>query len=99
MRVKHAFGDDLDACGRADAGIEPGAVADRLADCFAAKERHAVRCSARGEATWLEHDDPIGTQPIFVEQAWRNDGGLAGAWRCVDNNRAIGFQRAADLVE
>ena len=60
---QQALGDHLDAGGGGDGAVEPGAVADGVADRLAAQRRHARRRGAGGQPARLQHDDAAAAEP------------------------------------
>ena len=64
------------------APFEADLVADDAADFGFRELCHAAGGAARGNAPWLEHEDPPTRQPGLVEQRQGHDGGLArSGWR------------------
>ena len=94
-----ALGDHLDAGASGDAGFQPHAVADGLADRLAEHRRHARGRRPRGQPTGLQDDQLAGTNPGLLEQRERNAGGLAGARRGDEDGRVALDQGAAKRRE
>ena len=78
---EYAFGDDLDARVTADLGVEPSAVAHRLADGFFEQLRHTVRDRPGGQPARLEHENLFLTEPGAVQDRERDHRTFSGAWR------------------
>ena len=87
------LGDDLDAGGGGDGGVEAGAVADAGAHGLADQRRHACGRGAGGEAAGFEHDDLARAEPGGFAQGERDQGGLAGAGRCDQHGVGGAVQR------
>ncbi|MFO1061193.1 MAG: hypothetical protein U1E53_30030 [Dongiaceae bacterium] len=92
-----ALGQHLDAGARADAAVEPDAVADRLAHRLAAQRRHPPGGGARRQPPRLQHQDAPPGDPGLVEQGRRHGGGLAGAGRRLQHQPGPGGEDAPEL--
>ena len=96
---EQAVGHDLDAGARADLGIEPHAIAHRLADLLAERSRHAPRRGARRQTPRLLHHDLSAGEPRRVEQRQRHARRLACARRRHQHGRVAPFQRRLQARE
>ena len=92
-----AFGDDFDPRRRRHLVLEADAVADGVADLFAALLRHEVGGGARGDAARFQHHDLPSGQPRRIEQRRRHLRGLAGAGRRFQHQARMRGERLADV--
>ena len=91
-----ALGHDLDARARPDAGLEPCAEPDRLADILPEQRGHALGDRARRDAARLQHQDPLVSDPGGVEERERHHSALAGAGRRLEHDAAMRGQRGPE---
>ena len=76
--------------------VEPGRIADRLADPLAGQLRHPLGGGARGEAARREQQD-LARAPGLAEQGGRDGGGLAGAGRRDEHGVGCAAQRGEQV--
>ena len=85
---ENALGDDLDAGLARNFRAKAHPQADRLADAFAERIRHALCRGARGKPARLQHQDAPAFGPGFFGENQRHARRLAGAgWR--DQNGGV----------
>ena len=94
---EHALGDDLDAGPARHFRAEAHAIADRLADLFAERRRHARSGGARREPARLEHEELHVLRPGLPGEHQRHTRGLAGARRGDQHGRVMGRERRREL--
>jgi len=92
---EHAFGDDLDPRGRADARVHAHAVADRVPHALAEGVRHPPRRRARRQPPRLEHHDLLLPQPGFIEQRQRHPRRLSCSRRRLEHGARVRAQRVS----
>ena len=95
---QHPLGDHLDARVPADAALVAGLIADEAADLVAEQVCHPVRRGASREAPGLQHDQAV-SEPRFVHEVQRHDGGLSRAGRRDQNGRAVPGERCGDIAD
>jgi hypothetical protein len=91
-----ALGHHLEPRARAHLGVEPGAVAHRLADALTHHRGHATRRRAGGKPPRLEHDNAPALEPWRIQQHERHQGGLARTRRRFQHGRTGCGERGGD---
>ena len=92
---EYALGQDLDACARANARVEAGPIANRLAHILAQHFCHALRGGPCRQAARFEHEDRSGAEPLRIEEREGDQGCLAGAGWGLEHGRTALAERFA----
>ena len=90
---ENAFRHDFDPRARGYLRFEADAIADGVADVFAALGRHEFGGGARGDPARFEHQDLLAAKPFGVEQCGRHLRRLARAGRRFDDQARVRGER------